>query len=173
MPGSGEMVRPRRRQVLAGALGTASALSMTTGSFAQDRTSVRSLAERFAASLSAHDLVAFGALFAEDYINHQVSAATPPPKDRTAKQVTLGIFQARLIALPDLAVSIEALVAAEDRVAASFLYTGTHRGTFFGVAPTGRTFTFTSCDIFKARDDRIVEHWGMGDTAGVMAQLKA
>ena len=75
--------------------------------------------------------------------------------------------------MPDLAVTIEAMFAAGDMVAASFVYEGTHRGPYFGVAPTGRRLRFSSCDIFKVRDGLIVEHWGMGDIAGVLAQLKS
>jgi predicted SnoaL-like aldol condensation-catalyzing enzyme len=32
--------------------------------------------------------------------------------------------------------------------------------------------THTSCDIFRLADGKIAEHWGMGDVAGVLAQLK-
>ena len=62
---------------------------------------------------------------------------------------------------------MEASVASNARVAASFVYTGTHGGTYFGVAPTHRPLRFTSCDIFS-----ILEHWGIGDTAGILAQLR-
>ena len=65
------------------------------------------------------------------------------------------------------------MVADKDHVAASFIYTGTHKGTYFGIAPTGRSLRFTSCDIFRVQDEHIVEHWGMGDIAGVLAQLRA
>ena len=75
--------------------------------------------------------------------------------------------------LPDLKVTTEVVVADETHVAASFLYTGTHNGTHFGVAPTSRTLRFTSCDIFRVEGSKIVEHWGMGDIAGVLAQLHA
>jgi steroid delta-isomerase-like uncharacterized protein len=133
----------------------------------------KELAERFAATLTAHDMQAFAALFADDYINHQTSAAAPPPPaGKTPRQLTVDFFAARLAGLPDLAVSIEALVAAPDKVAASFVYTGTHLGTYLGVPPTGRKLRFTSCDIFAVRNGKIVEHWGMGDIAGIMAQLK-
>jgi steroid delta-isomerase-like uncharacterized protein len=121
---------------------------------------------------SAHDLAAFGALFADTYVNHQASAAAPAPAGKTAKEATVGFFGARLSAMPDLTVSIEVLVAGAHRVAASFVYRGTHKGTYFGVSPTGRTLRFTSCDIFEVKDGLIVEHWGMGDIAGVLAQLK-
>ena len=43
------------------------------------------MAERFAQTLTAHNLNAFAALFAEDYINHQASAAATPPKGVTPK----------------------------------------------------------------------------------------
>jgi predicted ester cyclase len=58
-------------------------------------------------------------------------------------------------------------------VAASFVYTGTHGGPLFGIAPTGRHLRFTSCDIFRVSGGRIVEHWGMGDIAGVLAQIRS
>jgi steroid delta-isomerase-like uncharacterized protein len=134
----------------------------------------KQLAERFAATLTAHDMSAFAALFADDYVNHQTSAAAPaPPAGKAPRQSTIDFFAARLAGLPDLAVSIEALVAAADKVAASFVYTGTHLGSYLGIPPTGRKLRFTSCDIFAVRDGKFVEHWGMGDIAGIMAQLKA
>jgi steroid delta-isomerase-like uncharacterized protein len=133
----------------------------------------RELAEQFAATLSAHDITAFAALIAEDFVNHQVSAAAPaPPAGMTPKQGTVGFFAARLKGIPDLSVSIEALVASEDRCAASFVYSGTHQGIYLGVPPTGKSLRFTSCDIFRVADGKLAEHWGMGDTAGQLAQLK-
>ena len=67
---------------------------------------------------------------------------------------------------------VEAMVAGGDKVAASFAYSGTHKGTYFGIAPTGKALRFTSCDIFRVQGGKIAEHWGMGDIAGVLAQLK-
>ena len=131
------------------------------------------LATRFAATLSAHDMDGFAALFAEDYVNHQASAAAPPPPAGISpKQGSVAFFKARLAGIPDLQVAIETMVAGGDKVAASFAYTGTHGGPLFGVAATGRKLRFTSCDIFRVADGRFAEHWGMGDIAGVLAQLK-
>jgi steroid delta-isomerase-like uncharacterized protein len=128
----------------------------------------------FAQSLSAHDMDAFAALFADDYVNHQRSAAAPPPAAGvSAKQGSVAFFAARLKGMPDLSVAIEASLVSGDMAAASFVYTGTHQGTYFGVPPTGKSLRFTSCDIFRIRDGKIAEHWGMGDIAGVLAQLKA
>jgi steroid delta-isomerase-like uncharacterized protein len=134
--------------------------------------SPKAMAERFAKTLSDHDIDAFAALFADNYVNHQLSAAAPPPAGVPPKQGTVAFFKGRLTGLPDLKVTTEIVVADDTHVAASFVYTGTHNGLYFGVAPTGKTLRFTSCDIFRIEGGKIAEHWGMGDIAGVMAQLR-
>ncbi len=160
----------RRQATLAGLLFAGGLVSPV---LAQSNAQPPSLAERFAATLTAHDIDGFAALFADSYVNHQVSAAAPPPGNVTPKQGTVAFFKARLVGIPDLKVGIEVAVADKDHVAASFVYTGTHQGMLFGVAPTGRALRFTSCDIFRVENGQIAEHWGMGDIAGVLAQLKA
>jgi predicted ester cyclase len=160
-----------RRQITA--VGLFLAGGLVEPAFAQSIPSPQAVAERFAATLSAHDIDGFAALFSDRYINHQISAAAAPTlANVTPKQGSVAFFKARLTGMPDLKVAIEALVADKDHVAASFVYTGTHLGVYFGVAPTGKPLRFTSCDIFRIQDGLIVEHWGMGDIAGVMAQLK-
>ena len=160
----------QRRQFLSSAALVAAAAAIPDAAEAEDAGAV---VERFAAALSAHDMAAFADLFAEDYVNHQRSAAAPaPPAGKSPKQATLAFFQARLTGIPDLRVSIETSLASGDKAAASFVYEGAHGGVYYGVAPTGRPMRFTSCDIFRVRDGRIAEHWGMGDIAGVLAQLK-
>lgn len=155
----------RRRMILGG-------LALTGSSALPALAQETSFAERFAARLSAHDIDGFAALFAETYVNHQQSAAAPGRPDLSAKQATVGFFKARLMAMPDLAVAIEQQVRQDDKVAASFVYTDTHQGPYFGIAPTGKRLLFSSCDIFRIKDGQIAEHWGMGDIAGIMAQLK-
>lgn len=132
-----------------------------------------SIVEKFAQTLSAHDLNAFAALFADGYVNHQVSAAAPPPPTGTTpKAATVAVFAARLKAMPDLKVTVQTSLAEGDKAAASFAYEGSHRDVYYGVSATGRRLFFTSCDIFRIAGGEIVEHWGMGDIAGVVAQLK-
>jgi steroid delta-isomerase-like uncharacterized protein len=157
----------RRTLILSAAALSAAPLILRTAAAAS-----ASMVERFAETLSAHDIDAFAALFADDYVNHQLSAAAHPPAGVPAKTATVNFFAARLKGLPDLKVSIQASLAEADKEAASFLYEGTQQGPLYGVAPTGKHLSFTSCDIFRVADGRIAEHWGMGDIAGVLAQLK-
>lgn len=141
---------------------------------AQTDDEVRSLIDRFATTLTAHDITGFAALFADDYVNHQLSAAAPAPSaGKSMKQASVDFFKARLIGIPDLRVTVETSVVSAGKGAASFIYEGTHGGPYFGIAPTGRLLHFTSCDIFLIRNGQIAEHWGMGDIAGILAQLKS
>ena len=157
----------RRTLVAGGALAGAGAL-LGRQADAADAT----IARRFADALSAHNLDAFAALFADGYVNHQSSAAAPPPVGVSPKAATVAFFAARLKAMPDLKVTIETTVAEADKVAASFVYEGTQQGPYYGIEPTGKRLWFTSCDIFRVADAQIVEHWGMGDIAGVVAQMR-
>ncbi|MDT2023924.1 ester cyclase [Methylocella sp. CPCC 101449] len=160
-----------RRNVLKSGLLLAGGVALP--SVARAAAESNALMEQFAARLSAHDIDGFAALFDDGYVNHQVSAATPPPpQGMTPKQGSVAFFKARLVGMPDLKVTIEAQLAADDKVAASFVYQGTHGGTYFGMPPTGKPLRFTSCDIFRVRNGKLAEHWGMGDLAGVLAQLK-
>src|ERR1700728_1443970 len=100
-----------RRQLTAAGLLFAGGLGVSSAS-AQSNSSPQSLAERFAATLSAQDIDGFSAIFSDGYVNHQVSAAAPPPSANvTPKQGTVAFFKARLAGLPDLKVTIEVMVA--------------------------------------------------------------
>ena len=160
----------RRRTLIGGAAFAIAAPTLAGRTQAADS----SIVERFAATLSAHDIDAFAALFSDAYVNHQVSAAAPPPPpDVKPKAATVAFFAARLKGLPDLKVTIQTSLAEADKIAASFAYEGTHQGPYYGFQPTGKRLYFTSCDIFRLADGQIVEHWGMGDIAGVFAQLRS
>lgn len=130
------------------------------------------VAEAFAAALNAHDIEAFAALFADDYVNHQTSAAVKPASGVPPKQSTKAYFAARLTGLPDLHVTADPVVVAGEWVAANFTYTGTHTGTYFGIPPSGRKIVFNSCDILQVRGGLIAAHWGAADIAGLLVQLK-
>src|ERR1700747_3266213 len=110
---------------------------------ADEKNAAAPLIEKFAAALSAHDLTAFAALFSDNYVNHQLSAAAPPPpQGKSPKQGTVAVFTARLAGIPDLKVEIESTVASGNRAAASFVYSGNHNGAVSGGAPTCRLAPF-------------------------------
>jgi predicted ester cyclase len=58
-------------------------------------------------------------------------------------------------AFPDLKVSIEELVAEDDKVCARATTQGTHRETIFGIPVTGRAVNITDLTMVRIADDQI------------------
>lgn len=77
-------------------------------------------------------------------------------------------------ALPDLTVEIDVELAEGDLVAVRTTTRGTHSGApLFGIPPTGRRLAIDGTDIVRIADGRIVEHWGLTNTAGLLRQSGA
>src|ERR1035438_2580394 len=75
-------------------------------------------------------------------------------------------------AFPDLRLEVQFTVADDDRIMFYILTTGTHRGPFMGMAPTGKQFKVNGTDIFRFNDEgKVAGHWGVFDTFGMLAQL--
>jgi uncharacterized protein len=75
-------------------------------------------------------------------------------------------------AFPDFHNTIEEMIAEGDKVAVRLTYSGTHRGELFGIEATGRSFTYSGAAIFRIADGKIAEGWVLGDTRGLMEQLR-
>jgi steroid delta-isomerase-like uncharacterized protein len=76
-----------------------------------------------------------------------------------------------LQAFPDIAWTTHEQIAEDDKVVSRFTWTGTHRGAFFGVPPTGRKVTVWGVVIDVVRDGKMVESRIIMDTLGLMQQL--
>jgi predicted ester cyclase len=63
------------------------------------------------------------------------------------------------------------MVVGEDAVAVRTTMRGTHRGDFFGLAPTGRPFEIQQMTIERFSGGRIVAHHRLTDEAALMRQL--
>jgi steroid delta-isomerase-like uncharacterized protein len=59
-------------------------------------------------------------------------------------------------AFPDLHYTIDGLLAEGDQVAIHWHWSGTHRGPFRGLPPTGRSLTNSGAAIFHVRDGKVV-----------------
>jgi len=118
------------------------------------------------ALLDSRDVATVDEFFAEDFVSYN----QPPGLEPGAAGVKQ-FFAMFRDAFPDAQVSIDELVADEDRVAVATTLTGTHEGELLGIAPTGRRVSVTGIDLVRVRDGQIVEHRGLTDTVGLMRQL--
>lgn len=76
-------------------------------------------------------------------------------------------------AFPDFKATIDDIIAEGDKVVIRQTWSGTHKGPFMGVPPTGKRVSFGVIDIIRADGGKFVEHWGQMDTMGLMQQLGA
>jgi steroid delta-isomerase-like uncharacterized protein len=67
-----------------------------------------------------------------------------------------GYYATSRAAFPDQRNAVHALHHAEDAVIVEFDLLGTHRGSFLGMEPTGRSFTCRMAAVFEFQGDRIV-----------------
>jgi steroid delta-isomerase-like uncharacterized protein len=74
-------------------------------------------------------------------------------------------------AFPDVHHDIHHMVAEDDLVAVHVTMTGTHRGEFLGIAPTGRRIVYPGMDLMRFVDGRLAEHWTATDDLGLLQQL--
>jgi predicted ester cyclase len=75
-------------------------------------------------------------------------------------------------AFPDFRMEVVELLAEGDKVAAHFRCSGTHRGEWRGVEPTGRRFeNVDEIYIFEVRDGRLTSALGLEDNLKRTHQL--
>jgi steroid delta-isomerase-like uncharacterized protein len=74
-------------------------------------------------------------------------------------------------AFPDFHNTIEEIVAEGDRVAARLTYTGTHQGTIFGAAPTGKVVKYDGLALFRIVDGKVEEGYVLGNVVRLLGQL--
>ena len=74
-------------------------------------------------------------------------------------------------AFPDLTYTIHEEIAEGDLVMTRFSATGTQKGPFLTVSPTGRTVSYTGMDLNRIEKGRIVESWVNYDALGLLQQI--
>jgi predicted ester cyclase len=65
---------------------------------------------------------------------------------------------------PDISITIEDLVAEEERVVVRTTWRGTHLGEYEGIAPTGKQVTRSMIQIFHVKDGKLLEEWSEGES---------
>jgi predicted ester cyclase len=74
-------------------------------------------------------------------------------------------------AFPDLRLTVQYQVVEGDDLATFSTMSGTHRGTFRGVEPTGRTFQVSTASFTRFSDGLIIEEAVVFDEQTILSQL--
>jgi steroid delta-isomerase-like uncharacterized protein len=106
-------------------------------------------------------------LLAPGYVVHY---AGNPPMNRDG---FLRFLEALRTAFPDVAVTVEDLLAERHEVAVRWKWRGTQQGAFLGIPPTGKAVTGSGIGLFRFANGQIREDFVQEDTFGLLQQLGA
>jgi steroid delta-isomerase-like uncharacterized protein len=88
-----------------------------------------------------------------------------PPMDRDG---FLQFLDALRSAFPDVAVTVEDLLAEGDEVAVRWTWGGTSLGPFLGIPQTGEAVAGSGIGLFRIANGRIMEDFVQEDTFGLL-----
>ena len=111
----------------------------------------KAIVRRFIEALNKQDLSSLDDLVATDYVDHTNQFRG---LERVKQAITI-LYKG----FPDFHVNIEDIVAEGDTVWVREKETGTHKGEYRGIAPTGKKMTFFCVDIFHIVDGKVAEGW--------------
>jgi steroid delta-isomerase-like uncharacterized protein len=108
------------------------------------------------------DLAMASRVFSEDLRTNRVHVGVAGP---------VGRIRDRLTAFPDLTTSIEDVFVAENKLAVTLIWRGTHSGSYGGIAATGKTVEVRDTAIWHFRDGKVTEVLTLQDQFAILKQI--
>jgi len=130
----------------------------------QNKALVRQLVEEV---INQGNMSMIDELLIPDFIEHEELPPGIPP----GREAPKALFTMLRSAFPDLKATIEHLIAEGNKVVLHMTWTGTQKGEFMGVPPTGKRISIGVIDIIGIAEGKFVEHWGVMDSMAMMQQL--
>jgi len=116
--------------------------------------------------INKHDLTIVDQIISDDYVLHG-----PGGQDIKGQEVLKQAFIAAIAGFPDLHYQIDDMVAEGDKVAVRYTRTGTHKGDYRGIAPTGKWTKAIGALFYRLVDGKIVERLGYSDQLTLFQQM--
>jgi steroid delta-isomerase-like uncharacterized protein len=127
---------------------------------------LKSVMRKLYDAFNAGDLRAIDRLVVDEFVEHEDTPGIPPGKEGL-KHFVVTLRKA----FPDALFEVADMASESDKVWTRIVVTGTQRGEYFGIPPTGKSIRIEVFDICRVVHNRISEHWGLSDQMGVMRQL--
>ena len=126
----------------------------------------KAVARRYAEAILKHDLTLYDEFFSVDSVYHGPNL--PELRGPEARKQ----FYASLIrAFPDVHLTVDELIAEGDKVVSCWSATGTHRGEWWGSAPSGKKLSWSGTSTLRVAGGKIVDESIQWDALGFMQQL--
>lgn len=105
-------------------------------------------------------------LLTTDYVEHSPQFGMPPTREGLKRSLV-----ALKTAFPDIRYTIEDSIDCGDRIVHRLSATGTMKGEFMGMPPTGKRAAWTEIHIGRSVNGRLTEHWALVDQLDMLVQL--
>jgi steroid delta-isomerase-like uncharacterized protein len=106
-------------------------------------------------------------VISDDNVDH----GSLPPGMPSGKEGVKALAKALRSAFPDFKITINFDIAEGDLVASYGTTTGTMKGEFAGMPPSGKTASWDAIHVVRIKDGKIVEHWQVQDQLAMLQQL--
>jgi steroid delta-isomerase-like uncharacterized protein len=110
---------------------------------------------------------------ASQFVWEDVVEQVPLPGQGPGLEGLNDVLRGMRSAFPDLHFSVEEQITEGNKVLTRFEWTGTHRGAFIGIPPTGRPVRVWGMVIDRLENGRIKDTRILMDMLGLMIQLGA
>ena len=105
-------------------------------------------------------------LLVPEFVDHTPVGGVAPTREGLKASA-----KALRTAFPDIRYTIEDSIAYGDQIVHRLSATGTMTGEFMGIAPTGKSATWTEIHIGRGVNGRLTEHWGLANELSMLVQL--
>ena len=119
------------------------------------------------AALNARKIDEFLSRIDESYVGESESPLSPI-RGRDGVRKSLEMLFA---AFPDIRIEVEQILASGNYVVGRVRVTGTHKGNYFGIAPTNKRVDYRSCNVLELRDGKTIRSRIYADNATLFQQL--
>jgi steroid delta-isomerase-like uncharacterized protein len=108
---------------------------------------------------------------ADDLVLEDFVELDPSPGQRQGREGLKEVLGMMRAAFPDIHWIVEEMVAEGEKVVTRFTWTGTHRGSFLGVPPTGKSVSVKGVVIDELAGGKMSASRMLMDSLGMMQQL--
>lgn len=105
-------------------------------------------------------------IFAEDFVNHSPQFEVAPDIEGLIQMIAL-LHEG----FPDLRLTIEDIIAENDKVVVCTKTTGTFSREFLGMQPTNKSINSFQISILRFEKQKVKERWNVNNQLETMRQL--
>lgn len=123
------------------------------------------LVRQYLEAFNENDHERISELLADDVVEHGIH------EELHGTDEILEFLQRHFDIFPDYSGKTEAVVTEDDTVVVRYTVSGTHRGEYLGVEPTGDTAEWTGMAMYRIEDGEVAKIWLEEDRLGLLEQL--